>query len=331
MQTEKLFDLLYVHSPITYSIGRHLYENGYFENEPLVVCGRKTEWDGPHLSVDHDGVWAIGHTCDFLEKVCQVIGEHPDVGLNLYVPHSGFLLGKLFSMSGVVRKIYYLEEGAAAYNHKNVTEPWGSPQIDVGLLTRELQRRGITDALKIDLERLAAINDPRHFYFYDPRHPAYAGAFCVSPQAFRLLSNVTVVPLQTLQIIPEGETIWLCMLPCLINYAAEHKNNKPLLDKMIYGLLMMVRVQSAIVRNMGGALVIKFHPADDVYFDDDFKDNFYKSGTAYDEFFHMNDLPLGYEPALYNFTKFVVINHSSALRYIKQYRGEGNTVAVKLD
>jgi hypothetical protein len=330
MQTEKLFDLLYVHSPITYSIGRHLFDNGYFKNEPLIVCGRKTEWDGPHLEVENDGVWAIGRTCDYLEKVCAAIGGFSEVGLNLYVPHSGFLVGKLFAMAGVVRNIYYLEEGAAAYDLKHVVEPWGSPQIDVGLLTRELERRGIIDALKIDRERLARLNSIESF-FYDAGNPAYAGAFCVSPQAFPLLPEVTVVPLQKLEIIPEGENIWLCLLPCLINYYAEHEANKPLLDKVVYGLLMMLRMQSALVRNFGGALVIKFHPADDAYFDDEFKNNFYQYGTSYGDFFHMNDLPMGYEPALYNFTKFIAFNNTSALLYIEQFCAENSVVQVRLD
>lgn len=331
MQTEKIFDLLYVHSPITYSIGRHLFENGYFQNEPLVVCARKTGWEGAHLEVDNDGVWSIGGTCDYLETVCNAIRQYPEVGLNLYVPHSGFLQGKLLGISGVVRKIYYLEEGTAAYDHKNVTEPWGHLRIDVGLLTRELERRGIIDVLKIDRERLARINTPEHVFFYDPRNRAYAGAFGVSPQAFRMLPNAKVVPLQGIDIIPDGESIWLCLLPCLVNYLSSLKNDKPLLDKLMYGLLMMVRSQSAIVRNLGGSLVIKFHPADDAYFDDAFKENFYQYGTAYDEFFHMNDLPLGYEPGLYNFTKFIVINESSASRYIKQYRGADSLLTLKLD
>ncbi|HZG19132.1 MAG TPA: hypothetical protein VE092_03870 [Herbaspirillum sp.] len=330
MATEKLFDLLYMHSPITYSIGRHLVENGYLSNELLVVCGRNTQWNGPHLSVENDGVWSIARTCDYLEKVCGVLRAHPEVGLNLYVPHSGFLVGKLFSISGVVRKVYYIEEGSAAYDLNNALQPWASRQVDIGLLTRELERRGVLDVLKIDRERLAQLNSIES-WFFNARQPGFSGAFCVSERAFPTLSNVTILPMSTMEIIPATETIWLCMLPCLINFVAEHENDKPLLDKFLYGLLMMVRMQAAMVRNLGGALVIKFHPADDAYFEADFKDHFYALGTGYRDFFEMNDFPLGYEPALYNFTKFIVVNDSSALLYIRQFRGQESVVPVKLD
>ncbi|EIJ45488.1 hypothetical protein GWL_38030 [Herbaspirillum sp. GW103] len=330
MATEKTFDLLYMHSPITYSIGRHLVENGYLENELLVVCGRNTQWDGPFISVENDGVWSISRTCDYLEKICAVLKGYAAIGLNLYVPHSGFLVGKLFSMAGVVRKVHYIEEGTAAYDPSNVLTPWTSPEIDVGLLTDELERRGILDVLQIDRQRLAGLN-AMDSWFFNPRLPGFAGAFCVSDKAFPTLSEVTVLPMSTREIIPANETVWLCLLPCLINFVAEHEKNKPLLDKFLYGLLMMVRMQAALVKNVGGALVIKFHPADDAYFNEGFKNNFYAMGTGYRDFFDMNDFPVGYEPALYNFTKFIVVNDSSALLYVRQFRGEDSVVPVKLD
>jgi hypothetical protein len=330
MQTEKIIDLLYVHSPITYSIGRYLYDNDYLKNQQLVVCGRKMEWPGPHIKVENDGIWDIGGACDFLEKISRAIDGQGDVALNLYVPHSGFLAGKLIGMAGVVKAIHFIEEGSAAYDTTNVTQPWTSKDVDVGLLTRELDRRGITDILKIDREKLSRINSIESFFF-DGRHPAYAGAYCVSEKAFTHLTNVTVLKLDCIEIIPEGEPIWVCLLPCLLNYFSSLGNDRPMLDKLLYGLILMLRTQSALVRNIGGALIIKFHPADDAYFKDAFKENYYRYGTAYDEFFRMNEFDAGYEPGLYNFSKFIIINPSSAALYIEQFRGADNLVEIKFD
>ncbi|EJN09811.1 hypothetical protein [Herbaspirillum sp. YR522] len=332
MQTEKTVDLLYVHSPITYSIGRYLHDHGYLKNEQLVVCGRKTTWHAPHINVGNDGIWDIGGACDFLEKVCQGLAGLGPVALNLYVPHSGFLLGKLFGMAGVVKSIFYLEEGSAAYDPENVTDPWNSVEVDTELLTRELERRGIIDTLRIDRDKLSRINSVPS-YFFDGRHPAYAGAYCVSEKAFTHLTKVTVLNLECIEIIPQGEQVWVCLLPCLLNYfsALEKESDRPMLDKLLYGLILMVRMQSALVQNAGGALVIKFHPADDAYFKDAFKQNYYRYGTAYDAFFKMNEFDAGYEPGLYNFTKFIVINPSSASLYIEQFRGADHLVEVRFD
>lgn len=331
MQTEQIFDLMYIHSPITYSIGRHLHDHGYIKNTPLMVCARNTTWTGlPYVSVEDDGLWDIDRTCNYLETVCDALKDYDNFGLNLYVPHSGFLAGKLFRLSGVVRKIYYLEEGDAAYNPAHVTQPWPAREIDADLLIDTLEERGILDKLKLDRAGLKLINQMKSFFF-DPVQPAYSGAFAISPKAFEKLSNVTVLDLKRIDIIPEGENIWLCMLPCIINLHAKHAKNKPLLDKLFYGIVMMLRTQAALVRDLGGSLIIKFHPADDVHLNPAFKDDMYRYGTAYPEFFEMNEFEAGHESSVYNFTKFVVINPSSAVRYIRLLQGEDKLIGIKLD
>jgi hypothetical protein len=330
MQTETIFDLIYVHSPITYSIGRHLYDNGYLKNTPLVVCGRNTPWPGPHIDVWDDGIWDLESVCNFLESICEGLKGQEHVGVNLYVPHSGYLAGKLLKLSGVVRKVFYLEEGDAAYNPANVTQAWPSREVDIDELQAALEVRGILQTLKIDRAGLESINSMKSFFF-DVSDERYGGAFCISPKAFSLLSNVTVLNLPPIEIIPEGENIWLCMLPSIINLHAQHSRNKPLLDKLFYGIVMMLRTQSALVRNLGGSLIIKFHPADDVHLHADFKDDMYRYGTSYPDFFAMNEFEIGHEPSLYNFTRFVVINPSSAVRYIKQLQGEDRFIGIKLD
>jgi len=334
MSTETIFDLMYVHSPITYSIGRHLHDNGYLKNRPFVVCGRNTRWDGPHIEVADDGIWEMERVGDFLETICRGLEEQAqgngDIGLHLYVPHSGYLAGKLLKLSGLVRKVFYLEEGDAAYNPANVTQAWPSREVDVDALIAMLEARGIMETLKLDRTGLREINSMKSFFF-DAAHANYGGAYCISPQAFTLLSNVTVLALDPIEIIPEGENIWLCMLPNIINLHATHAKNKPLLDKMIYGIVMMLRTQSALLNNVGGSLIIKFHPSDDVHLNPDFKNEMYRYGTAYQDFFEMNEFEIGHEPSLYNFSKFVVINPSSAVRYIKQLQGEDKFIGIKLD
>ncbi|GEM_PF-1050066 len=330
MQTETMIDLMYVHSPITYSIGRHLHDNGYLKNTPLVVCGRNTPWPGAHIVVEDDGIWEMDRVGNFLESICQGLQGHDNFGLNLYVPHSGYLAGKLLKLAGVVRKVFYIEEGDAAYDTVNVTQAWPSREVDVDALVAMLEARGIMETLKIDRAGLQEINSMKSFFF-DASSAQYGGAFCISPQAFTLLSNVTVLELERIEIIPEGENIWLCMLPNIINLHAVHAKNKPLLDKMLYGVIMMLRTQSAVLADQGGSLVIKFHPSDDVHLHPDFKNEMYRYGTAYQEFFEMNGFAMGFESSLYNFSKFVVINPSSAVRYIKQLQGADKFIGIKLD
>ncbi len=50
--------VMYVHSPITFSMGRQLINDEKIR-QPLVVCGRGMAWDGPHLSVVDDGIRKI--------------------------------------------------------------------------------------------------------------------------------------------------------------------------------------------------------------------------------------------------------------------------------
>ncbi len=77
--------------------------------------------------------------------------------------------------------------------------------------------------------------------------------------------------------------------------------------------------------------MIKFHPSDDLHLHPDFKNEMYRYGIPYKDFFEMNGFAIGFQSSLYNFSKFVVINSSSAVRYIKQMQGQDKFIGIKLD
>lgn len=321
-------DVIYVHSPITYSIGRHLLRHGIIKN-PLIICGRKIHWDGSHIDVIDDGVWDIQRTCDFLEKLCGQLSVGRRFQLNMYLPHTGFLLGKLLKLAAAVHSIRYIEEGDTSCDPA-LSAATPNFSISVADLAAELKRRGLLEKLQIREESLEKINAMDVLWF-DKTHPKYAGAYGISAQAFPGMAQVALLHLDRVPIIPEGERVWVCLLPSITNMAIQHKNNMPLLSNLTYGLVMMLRTTNAIVRDFGGWLLIKFHPTDEAKLDEDFKQELYRYGSSYREFFELNNFDINYEPALYNFDRFVVVNTSAASRYIEQLQGKEKLINIKLD
>jgi hypothetical protein len=327
---ENVFDVMYVHSPVTYSVGRHLRDHGYLKNELVVICGRSQTWDTPCVTVPDDGVWEVDRVCLYLTRLAEALPDDAAIRINLYVPHSAFILGKLFRISGIVDNLYYLEEGDASYSVDFCDNPRFNEQIDAARLIAVLEQHGLIEKLQLDRTALQNINE-MPTYFYDRAHPKYKGAYALSEGAFPGFKNVTYLTLDSIPIIPEGEKIWLCMLPSFVHLMALHREKTQLVDKMFYGLLMMLRTQNALVQDMGGSLILKMHPLDESHLNQAVKQEILRYGTEYRAFFEMNEFEIGHEPALYNFSKFIVIGGSSAIRYVKLLRGNEHLINIKLD
>lgn len=332
MQTPQI-DLLYVHSPITYSIGRHLYDNDYLKNNKVVFCGRNTTWHTPYYQVQDDGVWSTERVCYFLKELCEAVDNVDQANqgftINAYLPHTGLLLGRILKVTNTVKNIYYIEEGDASYNPELWTEPWPAPHFDIPELISQLDQHGIIDKLQIDRQALALLND-RQACFFDFKHPKYRGAFAISSEAFVGAENVTVLDIQQINIIPESDNIWLCMLPCMTNYIVQYQKNRPKLNEIVYGLITILKTQQAIVEHFNGHMIIKMHPLDEMQLDLNFQQTFYAYGTSYTSFFEMNEFPIGFESSLYNFSQFVVIGASSATRYVKLLQGDDKLISIDL-
>lgn len=321
-------DVLYIHSPITYSIGRHLLENGQLNN-PLVICGRKTLWDGPHVSVLDDGIWNAERVCDFLETLLDALPKQRPLELDIYLPHTGFLLGKLLKLSPLVRRIFYIEEGDTSHNQQLATDQQNLA-IPIDNYAVMFKRRGLLNRLGITSDMFSGINDMEAIWF-DGNHPKYGGAFGISPTSFPTLANVQQLQLALRESIPEREKIWVCFLPNIVSLASKHDENQPLLQKLLYALVILLRTQSALAASMSCALLIKFHPVDEANLSDEFKAELLRDAGSYLDFLHQHGLDSGYEPALYGFGKYVVVNTSAASRYVAQLLDEAHLVHISLD
>ena len=145
------------------------------------------------------------------------------------------------------------------------------------------------------------------------------------------MTKVKLLRLGKINIIPDEENIWVCILPSIADLIIKNQHDKPLLEKLIYGLVMMLRTQSMLIGSLGGWLLVKFHPVDELNLAEKFKNDLYRYGRSYREFFAINNFEVGYEPAQYNFSKFIVVNSSSASRYVELLHGAERLIRIKLD
>ena len=323
-----IFDILYIHSPITYSIGRQLLANGEIRN-PLVICGRKTQWDGPHLEVVDDGIWNAERVRDFLKTMLDALPPKGAIRLNIYLPPTGFLLGKLLKMSSLVNRICYIEEGDTSHDpllsqdRQNLAIPI---ENYAAMFKRHhlLARLGITDDMMRGINEMEAI-------WFDGNHPKYGGAYGISPASFPTLSNVRQISLALREDVPDREKIWVCMLPNIVSLASKYDSNQIMLQKVLYGLVILLRAQSALAASMSCSLLVKFHPVDEANLNEEFKAELMRDAGSYLDFFNDRGLDSGYEPALYDFGKYVVVNISAASRYVSQLLGQERLVNIALD
>ena len=323
-----VLDVLYIHSPITYSIAQQLQSSGCLK-KPLVLGGRKTAWHEDYIEVQDDGMWDIDRTCDFLDKLVHALPDNDQLLLDFYLPHTGFLLGKLLKLSPVVRRIFYIEEGDTSCD-RAMTQPVLNMHLSVKELSTALSRRGIAERLRLGPGRLQNINAMQTVLF-DGQNQKYGGAYGISAEAFPTLSKVQTIQLEQRPAIPDAENIWVCMLPSIVTLAGEYQEQPEVLQKILYGLVILIRTQNALASSFSASLLLKFHPNDESNLSEEFKQSIFNGAYSYLKFFNEHHLDAGYEPALYNFGKYIVINASAASRYVSLIRGEKKLVRITLN
>lgn len=323
-----VLDVLYIHSPITHSIACQMEKNGDI-HAPLVICGRKTTWHGDHIEVIDNGMWDIDRTCDFLEKLVKALPQDDNLLLDIYLPHTGFLLGKLLRLSPLVRRIFYIEEGDTSCDPA-YTIPVVNVTLPVDRLHAALSSRGIAGRLRLGLGKLQKINTMQ-VIFFDGEDPKYGGSFGISDDAFATLTKVHKFSLEAQQPIPDAENIWVCMLPNIINMVAEYQAQHEVVQKILYGLVILIRTARTLAENSSASLLLKFHPNDECNLNAHLKNDILSGAGSYLDFFNERHLDPDVEPALYNFGKYIVINKSAASRYVSQIRGEDKLVQITLN
>ncbi len=321
-------DIVYIHSPITYSIARQLAGQGRFDN-PLLVCGRGLVWDGHHVTVIDDGIWNPERTVEFLVKLSDALPPSPSP-LHVYLPHTGYLLGKILKLSTAVAGISYLEEGNTSCNAL-LASPSQDQPVDTHLLLQLLQRHpAVMAKLQLTAQNIHDINRVRPIWF-DDACPKYRGAYRVSPDAFPTLGKVTTLTLPPQNCLAETERNWLCFLPNIINLVARYGTGTMETQKLLHGLVIALRTMKALVTDRGGKLVIKFHPVDDANLSNEFKGELFRFGESYAGFSARHAIDAQLEPTLFNFDRFIVVNESAASRYARLFHGQDCLIPLQLD
>lgn len=320
-------DIVYLHSPITYSIARQLQREGEVR-APLVVCGRGMQWEGPYVSVIDDGIWDPARTVAFLEGMVAALPA-TFTPLRIFVPHTGFLLGKLLKLAAAVQTVCYLEEGNTSCNPQ-LAAPAQNAAVDATALLHMLQakpvlmqRLGLTPQAVLQVNAMPAI-------WFDAQSPKYGGAYRVSPQAFPGLPGVRTVSLEPQGGLRETERHWLCFLPNIINMVARCGQHSEEAQRNLHGLMSSLRTMQALVASQHARLVMKFHPVDEANLNPQFKQQFYGFGLSYASFAAQQAIDAQLEPALFDFTRFIVINESAASRYVELFQGLDFLISLNL-
>lgn len=320
-------DILYLHSPITYSIARQLERDGRLV-APVVVCGRGMEWHGPFVRVTDDGIWDPARTVEFLVRLASAL-PGTMTPLRIFLPHTGFLLGKLLKLATSVQTVCYLEEGNTSCN-PDLARPAQDAAVDAAALLQLLQaqpllmqRLGLTPQAVLQVNSVPAI-------WFDAASPKYGGAYRVSPAAFPGLPGVHTVSLAPQGALREPGRHWLCFLPNIINMVARCGQHSEEAQQNLHGLMSSLRTMQALVASQHARLVMKFHPVDEANLNPQFKEQFYGFGLSYASFAAQQAIDAQLEPALFGFSRFIVINESAASRYVELFQGMDYLVSLNL-
>jgi hypothetical protein len=103
-------DIVYLHSPITYSIARQL-QRGEIAR---AAGGMRTRhgWDA-FASVIDDGIWDLARTVAFLDAMVAAL---PATFTPLPSAHTGYLLACMQHQAAAAGSVCYLEEGNTSCN-----------------------------------------------------------------------------------------------------------------------------------------------------------------------------------------------------------------------
>lgn len=324
MPQKKIYDILYLHSPITYTVADYMYRNGYLPNNLIVLCARRTTWSGPYTDISDMAGWGTYEACMLLKRLSALITEGELVGFNLYLPHSAFHFAHILKTSALVDNLYYIEEGDASY--VDVCEP---VQFD-STLKPVLASSGLEKIFQLDLERIpdAGIH---HIQLLEGNDPKYNGAFGLSPESFPSLGQVHVLDIGVHTIFPENSKVWLCM-PCdFTRVFNDHSHEQGYAEKYFYSAIATLKALSATARSEGGELVVKLHPLDENQLDPRLVEEIYRHSTPYKTCLHNRQADAGIEPTLFNFHKFCVIGTSSASRYINAFHHQSKLIHFSLN
>lgn len=327
MPAPMIFDIIHIHSPVTYTVAKLMFAQGYIKNTPIVICSRNTKWDGPHISLPHLHALHNFAVCEFLAQLAKHFPEDGNFRINLYLPHIGHQFGRILMLSGLVDHLYYIEEGDCAYTPEEMEHACYYQKTHVLQLIRWLTELGVTDRYKLDVAALGNFNQ-----FNPPQQcgtlPKNAGAYALFPEAFPLLSNVTVLDIKALPTLPAPNKAWLLLLQTISYEFHEEKNSHAEQEKILHGLKKIIETHQAFTRFIGYELVIKLHPDDEVMLGKTQFNFIANLAKPYSRFLEEQQLPPGYEPVFYQFGGYSILGTSSATRYTQLMGLQNRTISL---
>ena len=304
-----MFKIFYVHSPITYTIAKEVMRRFTEPNKTHLISGRGLSIP-KSLKVESEGVWSVTLTISFLLLFKEILLEAPEM-VDLYVPHTGFLFGKIIKIATRVRGFFYIEEGKTSTNlaHTAIF----NQMIDTAELDRQLSAHGLYQALGLRKSDVASLNRQDH-YFYDPSHPKYLGAFAVSAAAFPGYTNKTDVGFH----LPKKRKIYfsktvLVLLPAIY----------PLVETPNILNLFLEKMVAEVSKNKSLKYIFKLHPRDFIERESETIQRIMALmrdyGELFDDFDFGDVIDKNLEPSFLGFEHYIFYGDTSASDYLKLF------------
>jgi hypothetical protein len=314
--------IVYIHSPISYTLTKKIIENGIIEQKNIFVIYGRGMTVGDSVHVENDGIWDIKRTMIFLKAVMKSGFKE---NIDIYLPHTAFLLGKLVKAMHAFSGYYYIEEGRTSlYTLNSLTS---NKMIDPLELNQELVSSGVKSYFNLPDDFASLINQEGNTMF-DGGHLKYKGSFALTPNAFKNFLNVKFVELDIIKhkrkIIFKKNTLVILPSSTEIFGDSVEKSAK---------LTFIMRYIAEKYKIEGHNLIIKRHPQD--HKEDPrvkyFVDYFNNLGVTFDSFNFESKVDPFLEPALLGFEKYLVFGNSSAEDYLKMYVKETDYAIVRMD
>jgi hypothetical protein len=184
------FHVYYSHNPITYTLNK-LIAQQYPEVSSQQITARGIQVEGA-INVIDDGVWNIERTVHLLKKL-SLISEHSQKSLHLFLPHTGFLLGKLIKIASKVSSYSYVEEGQ--YSSTKTFGFVSHRDVDCDELLEQLKSNDILEQMGISEADVMKVNKINNF-FLDCEHSKYKGCYSLSATTFLGFPNIRQFKIQ---------------------------------------------------------------------------------------------------------------------------------------
>ena len=306
--------IYYSHNPITYTLNKLIaQQNPDTPSQQITARGIKAEGA---ISVIDDGVWNIERTVTFLKTLLSINPIHQQL-FHLFLPHTGYLLGKLVKIASRISSYSYVEEGQ--YSSTKTFEFQNQQDVNCNELLNQLNTEELLVPLGIKEQDVLSLNELNNF-FYDCEHPKYKSSFCLSANAFKGFPNVQRFNID----VPRERTLHmvdttLVALPPLFQFVISHPDHTKEIESNLINL-----IQHSKCAQHSKRLVLKIHPQDLLWTQshEDFN-AFIKSLNALGPLFSEVSLPHEVDPnvelAFLGFQKYLVIGQSSASLYLKQF------------